>query len=135
MKELARKINGSKVGSIVLKALLMCSVIAMFFTVPMEVYAGDSETIEFTSNTGGELAQTKLVKGTINLLNDATTVALLIEAAAVVVLVVMKFIGMQQADDQEKPKFKKEIKSIIITGIIVMCISGILKAVFSYYQN
>ena len=135
MKELARKINGSKVGNFVLKALLMCSVIAMFFTVPMEVYAGDSEKIEFTSNTGGKLAETKLVKGTIELLNDATTVALLIEAAAVVVLVIMKFIGMQQADDQEKPKFKKEIKSIIITGIIVMCISGILKAVFSYYQN
>ena len=135
MKEIARKIKGSKVGNFVLKALLMCSVIAMFFTVPMEVYAGDSEKIEFTSNTGGKLAETKLVKGTIELLNDATTVALLIEAAAVVVLVIMKFIGMQQADDQEKPKFKKEIKSIIITGIIVMCISGILKAVFSYYQN
>lgn len=135
MKELMRKMNESKVGRIIMRAMLMLSVSAMLFSVPMTVFAdGDDETIEFTDESGGSLGETKLVKGTIALLNDATSVALLIEAGAIVVLVIMKFIAMQQADEQEKPKFKKEIKTIIITGIIIMCISGILKAVFSYYK-
>ena len=118
-------------GAMLLKAVLICQMAFVFLALPMEVSAG--EEVVFTTEDGGELGNTKLVKGTVALLNDAATVALILEAAIVVVLCIIKFIGMQQADDQEKPKYKKEIKTTIITGIIVFTISGILKAVFSYY--
>lgn len=131
MKNLIERAKKKNWGAVVLKAILICQMAFVFLALPMEVSAG--EEVVFTTETGGELGNTKLVKGTVALLNDAATVALILEAAIVVVLCIIKFIGMQQADDQEKPKYKKEIKTTIITGIIVFTISGILKAVFSYY--
>lgn len=132
MKKLMETTKKTNWSVVILRAVLICHMAVALFSVPMEVHAADE--ISFTDEDGGELGQTKLVTGTVKLLNDATTVALILEAAIVVILCIVKFIGMQQADDNEKPKYKKEIKTTIITGIIVMCISGILKAVFSYYQ-
>jgi len=130
MKNLMKHMNKSNWKKTILRGLIICQLLFTFLSFPMISHAED---ITFTSETGGELGKTKIVTGTVNLLNDASTVALIIEAALVVILCIVQFIGMQQADDQEKPKYKKNIKSIIITGIIVMTISGILKAVFSYY--
>lgn len=131
MKKLMERTKKTNWGAMLLKAVLICQIAFVFLALPMEVSA--NEEVIFTTEDGGYLGQTKLVKGTVDLLNDAATVALILEAAIVVVLCIIKFIGMQQADDQEKPKYKKEIKTTIITGIIVFTISGILKAVFSYY--
>lgn len=127
-----KKVNWSKM---VLRAILICHLVFMVFSVPMTVYADedDNKAFEVAEDSAGELGKTKLVTGTVELLDDATNVILIIEAVAVVVLCAIKFVGLQQADEQEKPKYKKEIKSIIITGIIAMCISGVLKAVFKYY--
>lgn len=131
--EKTKKVNWSKM---VLRAILICHLVFMVFSVPMTVYADEDDNKAFYINEdkAGNLGRTKLVTGTVELLNDATNVVLIIEAVAVVVLCAIKFVGLQQADEQEKPKYKKEIKSIIITGIIAMCISGVLKAVFTYYM-
>ncbi len=130
--EKTKKVNWSKM---VLRAILICHLVFMVFSVPMTVYADedDNKAFNVSEDKAGELGKTKLVKGTVELLDDATNVILIVEAVAVVVLCAIKFVGLQQADEQEKPKYKKEIKSIIITGIIAMCISGVLKAVFTYY--
>lgn len=136
MKTLAEKTKKVNWSKMVLRAILICHLVFMVFSVPMTVYADedDNKAFEVAEDSAGELGKTKLVKGTVALLDDATNVILIIEAVAVVVLCAIKFVGLQQADEQEKPKYKKEIKSIIITGIIAMCISGVLKAVFTYYK-
>lgn len=92
----------------------------------MQVFATESD--------GGELKETKLVKGSLKLFKDATAVALLIEAVLCGFLVVKEFIAMQQADEQDKPRHKKQIKTIILSGIIIFCMTGLLTAIFSYYQ-
>lgn len=138
MKTLAEKTKKVNWSKMVLRAILICHLVFMVFSVPMTVYADededDNKAFEVAEDSAGELGKTKLVTGTVELLDDATNVILIIEAVAVVVLCAIKFVGLQQADEQEKPKYKKEIKAVIITGIIAMCISGVLKAVFKYYQ-
>ncbi len=99
-----------------------------FFLYPLQVFATDIES------DGGALKDTKLVKGTLRLLRDGTAILLIIEAGLCGLLVVKEFIAMQQADEQDKPRHKKQIKTIILSGIIIFCITGLLTAIFSYYQ-
>lgn len=132
MKKLMEKTKKTNWSVVIIRAMLICYMAVALFSVPLEVHAADE--VSFTDETGGELGQTKLVKGTLALLADVSTVLLIVEAALVGVLCLIQFIAMQQADDSEKPKHKKNIKSIIITGVIACTLTGILAAVFSYYK-
>lgn len=105
----------------------------MILGLPMQVLA--TEAIEAAENSdGGALKNTKLYNGTMRLFADATKVAMLIETGICAFLVIKEFIAMQQADEQEKPRHKKNIKTIILSGVIILCMTGLLTAVFSYYQ-
>ena len=81
------------------------------------------------------LEQTKLVTGTKALINDALVVLLAIEAGLVVFLLVKEIMALQAAAEEEKPKHKKQIKVIIVTGVLAISATGILTAIFSYYQR
>lgn len=129
MKEFAGKMYSKLLGAgLALQALCM----------GIPVYANEKskteQAIERITAEGGGLQDTKLVTGTLDLLADATAVALVIESGLVGFLCIKEFIALQQADDQDKPRHKKNIKSIIITGIVVLTITGVLTAVFKYYQ-
>lgn len=102
-----------------IKVAMLASI--MIMQVSTEVYAGG-------------LKDTKLYTGTIKLLGDITPILVGIEAVLAGVLVAFEGIKYQQADDQEKPKHMKNIKTIIMIGIFIMCASGLLPAILGYYQ-
>lgn len=81
------------------------------------------------------LQETQLYTGTINLINDGLIVLLAVEAVLVTLLFVKELIAYQGASDEEKPKHKKNIKTILIVGVLAISASGILTAVFSYYRS
>ncbi len=80
------------------------------------------------------LQETQLYTGTLSLINDALIVLLAVEAVLVVVLLVKELIALQASAEEDKPKHKKNIKTIIIVGVLAISASGILAAVFSYYR-
>lgn len=80
------------------------------------------------------LKDTQLYTGTIKLINDGLIVLLAVEAVLVVFLSVKELIALQGASDEDKPKHKKNIKTILIVGVLAISASGILTAIFSYYQ-
>lgn len=81
------------------------------------------------------LTDTQLYTGTINLINDGLIVLLAVEAVFVTFLFVKELIAYQGAADEEKPKHKKNIKTILIVGVLAISASGVLTAIFSYYQT
>lgn len=86
------------------------------------------------ARTAYALEETRLVTGTTALINDGLVVLLVIEAALVVFLTVKEIIALQASADEEKPKHIKKIKVIIVTGVLAISATGILTAIFSYYQ-
>ena len=80
-----------------------------------------------------DLKSSKLYTGTIKLLGDLQTILLAVEAVLVIVLMIWQAIKMQAAEDEEKPKFKKAIKSILITGIIIVSLTATVPLVLKYY--
>ncbi len=127
----------------ILKVLVICQLVCMLW-MPIEVKAdtgagknnGELEDIINTGeeSEGGKLANTKLVTGTVKLIRDAGVVALFIEGGLASFLIVKELIKMQQADEQEKGKHKKNVKTILITAVLIMSVSGLLPIIFSYYQ-
>lgn len=131
----------------ILKVLVICQLVCMLW-MPMEVKAdtgagknnGELEDIinnagdESGGSEGGKLANTKLVTGTVKLIRDAGVVALIVEGVLASFLIVKELIQMQQADEQEKGKHKKNVKTILITAVLIMSVSGLLPIIFSYYQ-
>lgn len=80
------------------------------------------------------LQETQLYTGTINLINDGLIVLLAVEAVLVVFLLVKELIALQSSSEEDKPKHKKNIKTILVVGVLAISASGILTAVFSYYR-
>lgn len=111
MKKLVEKVR---------KGMMMASI--AFMTLPMNVYAGG-------------LKDTPLVKGSIALLKDATPILLGVEAAIIVVLLIIEGIKYQSADDQEKPRHLKNMKAIFGIGIFIVCVTTLVPAIMSYYTT
>lgn len=80
------------------------------------------------------LQETQLYTGTLSLINDALVVLLAVEAVLVVFLLVKELIALQGSAEEDKPKHKKNIKTILVVGVLAISASGILTAVFSYYR-
>ena len=80
-----------------------------------------------------KLQDTKLVKGTTELIRDATLVLTGLIAAVTTLLIIYNLFRLKFADDQDKPKFKKGWKNALIYGALATCASGIVAAVFAYF--
>lgn len=80
------------------------------------------------------LQETTLYTGTMNLLHDGLIVLLAVEAALVVFLLVKELMAMQASAEEDKPKHKKNIKTILVVGVLAICASSILTAVFGYFR-
>lgn len=105
-----------------LRSLCLMAIVAQGLWVlaaPMQAYA---------------LQETQLYTGTISLINDALVVLLAVEAVLVVFLLVKELIALQGSAEEDKPKHKKNIKTILVVGVLAISASGILTAVFSYYR-
>ncbi len=128
MKKLMEKVKNSKVFGKVLGGMLMVQ--SFVLGCPMVVRA-DTGGDAATTNA---LADTKLVKGFINLMYDAGKVLIILEVVVAGVLWGVEWFKLQQADDSEKPKHKKNIKTIVITAAIIVSGSGLLTAILGYFQ-
>lgn len=126
MKKLKNVRKNLKTGVIRLYLILQ-TVLLM----SMPVKADGDGKADTHANT---LQNSKLVKGSINLIKDATTAVLLIEAVLVILLIVIELMKMQAAEQEEKPKHKKTIKSIAIAGILIVSVTAIVPIVLSYYN-
>lgn len=80
------------------------------------------------------LKETKLYTGTLALIADAQAILLVVEAALVVVLLIWQGIKMQAAEQEEKPRYKKNMWGIGATGVLIICFTAVVPAVLSYYQ-
>lgn len=85
-------------------------------------------------HTAYALADTKLVTGTQSLANDATTVLIALSGVLTPLFCVYELIKMQSAEDTEKSKYKKNVKTALIIGIAIVSISAVVKVVVAYYQ-
>lgn len=99
----------------------------------MSVQAGNEEVKE-DGGGKGNVEEEKIFTGTKKLLTDLTGALVGLETVICGGLIVKEFIVMQQADEQEKPRHKKSIKSILISGVIVMCVTGLIDVIFAYYK-
>lgn len=82
----------------------------------------------------GALRNSKFVNGAINLLNDATTVALVIVGIAVGLKEAILFVKRLNAEENEKPTITKEMKTTVMIGILGETIVGLIKVILSYFK-
>lgn len=94
----------------------------------------NSPIVANATGTGGKLRDTKLVKGILELGNDATVVLLFIEAVIIVVLLIMEGIKWQSAPDEDKAKHKKNMRTIAGTGILIVSLTSLVPVVLGYFQ-
>lgn len=102
------------------KVMLLCAVTIQCAMTPLTCYA---------------LGDTQLVKGTKNLLNDGMLVLIGIEAAAVALCCAVQGLKWKFGPEEHKPKCINNIKSTIGIGIFVICLTGVVPAIFSYYTS
>lgn len=122
-------------GILLLQMYLLASPIEALATAEKKGNTTPNGNLKGTgTGTGGNLKDTKLVQGTLNLGNDATVVLLLIEAVIVVVLLVAEGVKWQSAADEDKAKHKKNMKTIAGTGILIVSLTSLVPVVLSYYQ-
>lgn len=85
-----------------------------------------------------KLLQSKLVQGTINLINDTVLVILAVEAVAIGLLEAWQFFKYQWGTEEEKAKAIKNAKGIGIVGAVIVCLTGaggIVSLILSYYTG
>ena len=80
------------------------------------------------------LQSTKLFTGTVNMFNDATTIALIILPILSGLLFLYCQIMKNTAEPDEQKRWKKWQTAIIIGVIIGETFIGVLNVILSYYQ-
>ena len=86
----------------------------------------------------GGLKKTKLFNKLwiiLNLLNDYKLLIVSVEGIIATVLYITEGVKKQAATDpQEEAQHKKKMNKIIITAFIIMCASGLITTLLSYYE-
>lgn len=80
------------------------------------------------------IKSTKLYSGGLKLIKDLTTVAMGFLGAYVVYREVTLFIQRADAKDNEKAVLEKEMKNIVVLGILGETVGGVLQVVFAYFK-
>lgn len=80
------------------------------------------------------LQSTKLYTGGLRLIKDLTTVGMAFLGAYVVYKEVMMFIKRADAKDGDKAPIEKEMKNIVLLGILGETVGGVLQVVFAYFK-
>ena len=76
-----------------------------------------------------------LVEGTKKILNDLTPIVVAIGVLLTGVLAAVRVIQWNNADEQEKPRAKKQIISTVLGGILITTIVGTITAILGYYGS
>lgn len=80
------------------------------------------------------IKSTKLYTGGLKLMTDVTTAGMAFLGAYVVWREVMLFIQRADAKDNEKAVLEKEMKNIVVLGILGETVGGVLQVVFAYFK-
>lgn len=82
-----------------------------------------------------DFASSTFVKGTKKLLENGSKAIVGLGITITSVLLIFNFVKLQTAEDEGDAKMiKKRIKSILICGILVTCVSGLVSIVMSFYE-
>lgn len=81
-----------------------------------------------------DLGNTKLFTGTRDLLSDGTAILTGLILALTIFVGVKDVLAWQSADLNEKPAAKKRLITEVGIGILGVCISGLITAIFKFYQ-
>ena len=93
-----------------------------------------SADVKKTATSSGNIGSTKLVTGTVNLLNDISASLMVISPLAGAVLAAYFFVRKNAADETDQKQWDKRIKLTICCVIGAEVISGIITAVTGYYK-
>lgn len=111
----------STVKRVKVKLRYLAGLVAYYWLVcPMQSYA---------------LSTSSIVTGTTKLLNDAMSVILIADPLIAGVVCVAFLSKMQMCEDEEKPKYKKRVKSTLIVAVIIELIPALVKLLLSYYTS
>ena len=80
------------------------------------------------------LADTKLVQGSLKLIDDATKIAMLFVAGITVICELVIGFKYMVGEEDEKPKLKKNAKLTLVVGVLIICIAGLVNVVFGYFM-
>jgi len=119
-----------KFKKIVLRTVKYVLVVGTLTAYTMPVYAA---TPDLTLGDGGKLKDTKLFTGTLAILKDSAFIITALAAILTLVLATKEGLKYQAAEASEKNVIKKNVLSIVVTGIIVSISGAILTAIFSYF--
>lgn len=109
------------------RIFLIINLIAMNMAFVVTAHAAENST------SSNKLMQMKPVQGFMDLLKDLQGVLLAVEAVLVVVLLIFNKIKEQAAEDDEKPKYKKQFKGVIVGGVVIVSLTAIVPVVLSYF--
>lgn len=79
------------------------------------------------------LQDTKLYTGGMALLSDAINVLLAATATITAACILISLFKYRLAEEQEKPKHKKNAISAVVIGVISLLVEALVKVVFSYF--
>lgn len=82
----------------------------------------------------GGLEGTSLVQGAKKLIADGTMILTGLCAAVVIFVCIKEGYLYFSGEDEEKPKHKKNIKTTIIIGVLIMSCSGLISVIFGYFS-
>ena len=130
MEKLKLKIK--KIGARLCKAAIFLQCLSY----SMLVNAQTSENFAANGAGGGgsSLENTTLVQGLLNLAADAGKVLLVVELGVIGVLEVAIGLKYQFGEEDEKPKHKKNAKTTLVVGALILSASGVITVVLSYFQ-
>lgn len=87
-----------------------------------------------TEADGSDIASSKIATGTEKLINDLTTWLLIIAPIAGTVCIIYFAIRRGAADEQEQKQWDNRIKTAIISVLLAVLASVIIKIIVGYYQ-
>lgn len=92
---------------------------------------------DFTANwiPANKITESEFFIALMSLLNDLSTALLVLEGVIIVVLIIYNLIKLQMADEQEKGPIRKNIKTVLVVGVVIMSASALLKLLFSYFSS
>lgn len=110
------------------RTILLVHAAAINLLVPAIAYAA-------TPVATNALEGTKAYTGFQNLMSDLKTVILAVTGVVTIVLAMIQLVSWMKAgdDEQKKRQHKSAGFGIIAGGILVLCIEGVVMAVFSYF--
>lgn len=99
------------------------------------IASGAILSLVFSINVlAADINSSKLVTGTTKLIKDGTKA--LTGIIGILTILISLFYGFKWyiADAETKPREAKSIKTTVVVGIVLTCISGVITAVLAYYK-